>query len=70
VVIAGENHLLDCKNSIIVTEDDDHLIAGIGLDDVVVVHSPDATFVCDIKQSERIKELLEIIEKQGKDKFL
>lgn len=70
VVIAGENQLLDCKNSIIVTEDNDHLIAGIGLDNVVVVHSPDATFVCDVNQSERIKELLDIIEKQGKDKFL
>jgi len=70
VIIAGENQLLDCKNSIIVTEDRNHLIAGIGLDNVVVVHSPDATFVCDVNQAQRIKELLEIIEKSGQDKFL
>ena len=45
VSAAPRVHHLDSRNSIVVSEDE-HLIATIGLDDVVIVHSPDATLVC------------------------
>jgi mannose-1-phosphate guanylyltransferase len=70
VVVAGQSELFDCKNSIIVTEDKGHLIAAIGLENMVVAHSPDATLVCHIGQTQRLKELLDIIKEHGGDKFL
>jgi mannose-1-phosphate guanylyltransferase len=70
VVVAGQTQLLDCKNSIVVTEDQGHLIAGIGLENVVVAHTADATLVCDVNHTQRLKELLEVIEKDGQDRFL
>ncbi|MHC4122836.1 MAG: mannose-1-phosphate guanylyltransferase [Planctomycetota bacterium] len=70
IVVAGLSELLDCKNSIIVTEDDNHLIAAIGLENVVIAHTPDATFVSTAKQAGRLKELLEQIEKNTGEKFL
>jgi len=70
VVVAGTSELLDCKNSIVVTEDDGHLIAAIGLENIVVAHSPDATLVCPIDQTLRLKELLEMIRQRGGDRFL
>ncbi len=70
VVVAGQSELLDCKNSIIVTEDKGHLIACIGLENMVVAHSPDATLVCPIDQTQRLKELVELIKQQGGGKFL
>ena len=70
IVVAGQSELLDCKNSIIVTEDKGHLIAAIGLENMVVAHSPDATLICHIDQTTRIKELLELIERNIGDKFL
>jgi mannose-1-phosphate guanylyltransferase len=70
IVVAGTNELLDCKNSIIVTEDQEHLIAAIGLKNIVVAHSPDATLVCNIDQTHRLKELLELIRQKSGDKFL
>ncbi|MBN2589382.1 MAG: mannose-1-phosphate guanylyltransferase [Sedimentisphaerales bacterium] len=70
IVIAEKSELLDCKNSIFVTEDKKHLIAAIGLDDIIIAHSPDATFVCPINQIHRIKELLEAIKKNKGDKYL
>jgi mannose-1-phosphate guanylyltransferase len=70
IVVAGTSQLLDCKNSIIVTEDARHLIAAIGLDNIVVAHSPDATLVCHSSQVERIKQLLEMIEKSKGEKYL
>jgi mannose-1-phosphate guanylyltransferase len=70
VVVAGTSELLDCRNSIIVTEDKRHLIAAIGLQDVVVAHTPDATLVCHVSQTERLKALLELIEQHGRTEFL
>jgi len=70
VVVAGRSELLDCKSSIIVTEDKGHLIAAIGLENVVVAHSPDATLVCHADQTHRLKELLELIKQHGGEKFL
>lgn len=70
IVVAAHSKLLDCKNSIIVTEDPDHLIAAIGLENVVIAHSPDATFVCPVDQAQRLKELLELIEQHSGEKFL
>ena len=70
VVVADTSQLLDCKDSIIVTEDKGHLIAAIGLENMVVVHAPDATLVCHIDQTHRIKELLELIESNAGKKYL
>lgn len=70
VVVAGANELLGCKNNIIVTEDKGHLIAAIGLENMVVAHSPDATLVCHIDQAHRLKELLELIKQHAGEKFL
>jgi mannose-1-phosphate guanylyltransferase len=70
IVVAGASELLDCRNSIVVTEDKNHLIAAIGLDGFVIAHTPDATLVCPVSQTERLKTLLEQIEKHNRTKFL
>jgi mannose-1-phosphate guanylyltransferase len=70
IIVAGPNELLDCKNNIIVTEDNDHLIAAMGLEDIIIAHSHNATLVCRIDQAERLKELLSLIEKKSADKYL
>jgi len=70
IVVAEKSELLDCNNSIVVTEDKGHLIAAIGLNNMVIAHSPDATFVCPIDQTQRIKELLELIQKNRGDDYL
>ncbi|MDD5327322.1 MAG: sugar phosphate nucleotidyltransferase [Phycisphaerae bacterium] len=70
IVVAAHSELLDCKNGIVVTEDKGHLIAVVGLENVVVAHSPDATLVCHIGQTQRLKELLELIKQHGGEEFL
>jgi mannose-1-phosphate guanylyltransferase len=70
IVVAGDTELLDCTNSVIVTEDKKHLIAGIGLKDMVVAHTPDATLICPKDQTDKIKELLEHIAKHTGNKYL
>jgi mannose-1-phosphate guanylyltransferase len=70
IVIGDSHELLDSENNIIVTEDNGHLMATIGLKDMIVVHSPDATFVCPIHEAAQLKELLDRIEDHGGEQFL
>jgi len=67
--IAAENVVtLDAKNSVFVAEDG-HLIAAIGVDDLVVVHSADATLVCRAADVQRIKELVAQLEQRYGDRY-
>jgi mannose-1-phosphate guanylyltransferase len=70
IVVAGESSLLDCRNNIIITEDKGHLIAAIGLEGMVIAHCEDATFVCPVDQTNKLKELLDKIRQNTGEKFL
>jgi len=70
IVAAGANEMFDCKNSIIVTEDQKHLIACMGLENILVAHSGDATLICPVDKAHKIKELLEKIEANHGEKYL
>ncbi|OHB57747.1 MAG: hypothetical protein A2Y07_01895 [Planctomycetes bacterium GWF2_50_10] len=70
IVVAGASQLMDCKNSIFVTEDKDHMIAAIGVKNMVVAHSGNATLVCPIGETDKLKDLLELIKSKGQEKYL
>jgi len=67
-IVADNTVLLDSCRNVIVSEND-HLIATIGMDDCVIIHSPDATLICKKSDSERLKELLSMIEKKSPGKY-
>ncbi len=46
-----------------------HLVAAIGLRDMVIIHTPAATLVCPADKTERIKELVAQIQKQYPDRY-
>ena len=50
--------LLEADGNVLVAEGD-HLIAAIGVSDLIVVHSPDATLICRKQDAEKIKPLVE-----------
>jgi mannose-1-phosphate guanylyltransferase len=70
VIVAGHSQLLDCRDNIIVTEEQGHLIAAIGIENMVVAHTPDATLICTKEQTKRLKELLELIRSNTGERFL
>jgi mannose-1-phosphate guanylyltransferase len=69
VVIADNTVLLDSFRNVVVSEDD-HLLAVLGLDDCVVVHAADATLVCAKTDSQRLKELVNVIEQHYGRKYV
>jgi len=60
---------VDTRNCII-RSTDDHLVATLGMEDCIIVHTNDATLVARRDDSERIKELLELLKEQGDSQFL
>ena len=60
-VTRGSAVLLDSEDNIVFSDDDGHLIAGIGLKEMTVIHTGDVTLICPLKASARLKELLKII---------
>jgi mannose-1-phosphate guanylyltransferase len=56
--VRGPVVLLDSRRNIVVTSDPDHLVATVGLEDHLVVHTADVTLVCPVDQAERVKDLL------------
>ncbi len=70
IIITDHSELLDCKNNIIVTEEKGHLLALIGTENMIVAHSKDATLVCPIDQSHRLKELLDKIKADHAGRFV
>ena len=56
--IAASNHILtDSRGTLVASSDPNHLVAVTGCDDLIVVHTPDATLVCPKDEAENIKAL-------------
>ena len=49
--------LLDSKNNLIVGDDPNHLIAAVGIEDLVIVHTQGATLICHRDHAQKIKQL-------------
>lgn len=48
----------------------DHLVATIGIEDCVIVHTPDATLVARKDDETAIRRLIELLQEQGHEQFL
>jgi hypothetical protein len=67
-VAAERALLLNTRNTLAVSSDPKHLIATIGCEDLIIVHTPDATLICRADCADALKELHgQIAERFGRD---
>ena len=66
---AGSLLLLDSDDNIIISQDPEHLISTIGLSDMIIVHTRDATLVCPKREAQRVKELAMKVKDKHGDKY-
>ena len=64
IQFGSDNLLIDCKDSLFWGED--HLIAAVGVDDLVVVQSGDVILVCPRSEGQRVKELVAELKAKGR----
>lgn len=71
-LIAHSNQHVDINSSncLIFSSSDNKLVATVGLDNIVVVDTPDALLVLNKEQPQEIKNLLEMLKEQGLTEYL
>jgi mannose-1-phosphate guanylyltransferase len=59
---------LDTRGTLAASSDPNHLIAAVGCDNLIIVHTPDATLVCRADCADAIKELhRQVVERFGQE---
>ena len=66
--LGAARHLLRyTKRTLVASSDPKHLIAALGCEDMIIVHTPDVTLVCRADQAENIKELHKLADQKFGD---
>jgi mannose-1-phosphate guanylyltransferase len=61
---------IDTTNSMVWTADRQKLIATIGIEDIIIVDTPDVLMVCNRHRNQDVKKVVEQLKKQNLDKYL
>jgi mannose-1-phosphate guanylyltransferase len=67
--LTGKNLAIRTRGSI-VRSTDDHLVVTLGLNDAIVVHTPDATLVANKHEEEAIREVVKAIQDRNWNEYL
>ncbi len=66
----GQAVAVDTRNTLVYSSDPAHVVAALGLDGFVVVHTPDATLVCPKNRADELKKVVEELRRRGLEKHL
>ena len=66
----GRATLLDTRRTLVASSDPEHVITSIGCEDLIIIHTPDATLVCHASQAENIKALHKLVGENHGTSFL
>jgi mannose-1-phosphate guanylyltransferase len=69
-VLRASTALVDSAGNIIISDDPEHLVAAVGLRDMVVVHTRDVTMICPKRDAERVKQVVAATQQQYGDRYL
>ncbi len=68
---SGCHHvLMDTRDTLVASDDPDHLITTIGVEGLIIIHTPEATLVCRADRAEDIKELHKAVGERVGEGFL
>ena len=60
---------IDSGNNVAISDKKDHLIVAIHVEDMIVVHTEDATLICHRDETDHLKTLLQQMEAKGLEQF-
>jgi len=66
----SRGHHIGIKDSNCLFYANDKLLATVGLENIIVVDTPDVTLICNKNKSQDIKDLMEKLKENGKEKYL
>jgi mannose-1-phosphate guanylyltransferase len=68
-VARGVHIGIDTQNCIVFGKGD-HVVATLGVEDLIIVHTPDATLVCPKSRAEEVRLIVRQLRERGLDRFL
>jgi mannose-1-phosphate guanylyltransferase len=60
---------LDSDGNIVISQEPQHLVTAIGVSDMIIVHTKDATLVCPKSEAQRVKELVGKVKEKFGDRY-
>lgn len=66
----GHYEFLESSNNIVLCDDPKHLVATIGIQDLIVVHCKDITLICRRDEADYVRKILATLEEKGQTHFL
>ena len=67
--LVGKCATIETSNSILRSEGD-HLVATVGVNDLIVVHTDNATLVANRNDEESVRKIVKLLEEQGMRDYL
>jgi len=68
-VVVGKHEGINTNNCIIMSEGN-HIVGTIGVSDLIIVQTPDATLVCAKQDAAEVKQMVETFKKKGLKQYL
>jgi mannose-1-phosphate guanylyltransferase len=68
-VVAAKHVGIDTSGCILVARDD-HLVATLGVEDLIVVQTPDATLICAKDRAQEVRRLVALMGEEGLEEYL
>ncbi len=65
IAVSGPATAIDCRNTLLRAEDDQQVLVGIGLDDIVAVAMPDAVLVARKDRAQDVKTAVAVLKAEG-----
>ena len=66
----NDSQVIDSSDNIVVSSENDHLVALMGIEDCIVIHTPDATLVCKRSAEQQIKDMVNMVEDNFKGRYV
>ncbi len=70
IVMRGEHLAFDTQGTLICEDSADRLIVTVGVNDLIIIDSGDAVLVCDRKQAQRVRDVVNLLKENGREEYL
>lgn len=70
IVLRGKPVTFDTSGTLICGDTQDHLIVTVGVQDLIIIESGNAILVCDRKQAQRVREVVNYLKQDGREDYL
>ena len=64
------NVSVDSDSNIVLSRDPEHVVSLLGVSDMIIVHTKDATMVCPKSEAQRVKDLVAKVREKYGERFM